>query len=415
MKYYRKKNCRLCNSINLEKKLSLTPTPAADSYVAQKDIKKNQDLIPLELMMCKDCKHTQLSCVIDAEEVYLNYIYETASTLGLSSHFFDCAKYIIENYAIKKNGLVLDIGSNDGILLKYFKDQNFKVLGIDPMPGISIKAKENGVDTVEGFFNKDLAEKLKNKHEIPAIISCNNLVADTDNLEELFDDIKILMNKETIFFFETFYFYSQVKNNNWDFTYHEHYSYFTIKPLKKFIESKNMEIIDVIENNTKGGSIRVVTQLKGGKNKVSESVDRFLFKEEQNKFHSSEIFNLYEKNINAQKENNLNFLESLKNSNQTVVGYGASATSTTLIYHYNLNLYLDYLVDDFKSKQNLFSPGYHIPVFSPDKIYTNEKKIDYVMILAWRYKDKIIKKNQKFLDKGGKFIIPLPKFEIVSK
>ena len=176
-----------------------------------------------------------------------------------------------------------------------------------------------------------------------------------------------------------------------------------------------MEIIDVIENNTKGGSIRVVTQLKGGKNKISESVDRFLFKEEQNKFHSSEIFNLYEKNINAQKENNLNFLESLKNSNQTVVGYGASATSTTLIYHYNLNLYLDYLVDDFKSKQNLFSPGYHIPVFSPDKIYTNEKKIDYVMILAWRYKDKIIKKNQKFLDKGGKFIIPLPKFEIVSK
>lgn len=411
MKSYFRKDCRLCGSPNLSLVLELTPTPPADSFITKEHLSKKQDTIPLDLYLCSDCGHTQIGHVIDAEEVYLNYIYETASTLGLGEHFKDCATTIMEKFKPKIGGLVLDIGSNDGILLKYFKEYGMEVLGIDPMPGIAEKASKNGIPTLPYFFNEDSTKKLNDEYGKASVICSNNLVADTDDLSGFVKAVRSLMDKDSIFFFETFYLFLQIQNHVWDFTYHEHYSYFTIKPLVKYFKNMGMELIDVTPNLTKGGSMRCTLQLEGGHRRVTDSVNEHIKREEEEGFHSKNIFNKYATSIEKGKQEYTNLIKQLKDDGKKLIGYGASATSTTLMYHYDMEGTLDYLVDDFKAKQNLYSPGMHVPVFSSDEIYNNPP--DYIVVLAWRYYEKILKKHQRFVDQGGRFIIPLPSLKII--
>ncbi len=411
MKFYSITNCRLCKSKNLLKRLSLTPTPWADDYFKEKKLQKSPKEIPLDLYECQECKHVQLKDIIEAEEIYLNYSYETESTLGLGEHFIETAEStskLIEG----NSGLVIDIGSNDGILLKYYKEKGFKILGIDPMPGIAKKATENGVETLPIFFNSKSAEEVLAKFGKAKIVSSNNLVADTDDLDDFVDGVNKILDDDGIFFFETFYFYLQVKNFVWDFTYHEHYSYFLIRPLRDYFKKKGLEIIEVKTNLTKGGSVRIILQKKGAKRRISEQVNQYIGKEENEGFYNGKAIYEYGEKIKESKNEFVKRFDEIFSKTKNIAGFGASATSTTLIYHYSLGDKLKYLVDDFYMKHNTFSPGYEIPVYETKKLY--EDMPEYVVILAWRYKDKIISKNKEYLDKGGKFIIPLPHFKIID-
>ena len=411
MKFYQKNECRLCKSKDFFKVLELTPTPWADDY-RKKDKIDKQETVPLDLYQCNSCFHVQLKDIIEAEEIYLNYTYETESTLGLGEHFVSTADDILKIYN-KNKGLIVDIGSNDGILLKYFKERGMDTLGIDPMPEIAAKASRLGINTLPIFFNSKTAEDVKKDYGKANIVSSNNLVADTDDLDDFVEGVIKILDKDGIFFFETFYFYLQVKNFVWDFTYHEHYSYFLVKPLKKYFESKGFEIISIVPNLTKGGSMRCVLQLKGSNHKVEDNVEKFIELEEKEGFYNRGFIENYSKKIENGKKDFLNKLDKIIKPNTKVSGYGASATSTTLIYHYNLGEKIDYLYDDFKVKQGLFSPGFHLEVLSPEKISTNRP--EYIIILAWRYYKKIIEKNKDYLINGGKFIIPLPQFKVIDK
>ena len=204
MKYYHRKDCRLCGSNDLALSLEFTATPPADSYVQAEEVGADQECIPLDLYCCNECGHTQLGSVIDAEQVYLNYIYETASTLGLDSHFRASAQAVMMDYKPDSGGLVVDIGSNDGCLLNCFKELSMNVLGIDPMPGIAEKATELGVETLPEFFTEGLARQIRSDYGVANIVTSNNLVADTDDLTSFIENVKLLMNKDSIFFFETF-------------------------------------------------------------------------------------------------------------------------------------------------------------------------------------------------------------------
>ena len=411
MKSYKRDSCRLCDSINLEQVLELTPTPPADSYIPAEQLGTLQEVMPLDLYLCSECGQTQLGYVIDAEEVYLNYLYETSSTLGLGEHFQSCATTIMEKFQPRKGGLVIDIGSNDGCLLGYFKEFGMSVIGIDPMPGIAEKASQNGIPTMSDFFSEEFASELVTKYGAASIITSNNLVADTDDLKSFIRGIRSLMNEDSIFFFETFYLLLQIQNHVWDFTYHEHYSYLTVGPLQEFFKTMGMEIIDVETNLTKGGSMRCTLQLCKGAREVSTTVQYFIDREISAGVQTTGAFNKYQERINNSKCDYLELVTKLKEEGNCLVGYGASATSTTLMYHYEMEGTLDYLVDDFDAKHNLFSPGMHVPVYPSDEIY--KRKPDYIVILAWRYYEKIINRHQKFLDEGGHFIVPLPELTIV--
>ena len=412
MKFYSRNDCRFCKSKKLETIVELTPTPWCDDYRKKEDIyEPKQEVVNLDLVRCKICNNVQLKYILNHEEIYLNYTYETSSSTGLESHFLDSAKNIVNILKPNMNNIVLDIGSNDGILLNCYKKLGMKVLGIDPMPGIAKKAEIRGVNTIEDFFNKKNSSYIKENYGFPSIITSNNLVANIDNLDDFFTNVKNLMNNDTIFIIETFYLYLQIKNFVWDFTYHEHLNYFSVLPLSKYLFSIDLEIIRVESNLSKGGSMKVFIQKIGGKREVDKTVKTHLNMEREMNDTPKEFFNSYNNRIEKSKSEFIARINKLK-KNKLVAGYGASATSTTLIYHYNLGNLMSYLVDDFKVKQNLFSPGYLLPVYSSDYIYKN--KPDYIIILAWRYYKNIISKHKSYLKSGGKFIIPLPEFKIYT-
>lgn len=407
---YRRSTCRLCDGHHLELVLQLAPTPIADAYVSVERIGEVQETYPLDLFFCHDCRHLQLLDVVDPEVLFGNYIYVTSGSLGLVEHFQRYADEVLRRVNPPKEALVIDIGSNDGSLLKFFQDRGMRVLGIDPAREIAQKATESGIETLSTLFTSGLAHKIKNERGPAAIVTANNVFAHADNLADITEGIRDLLAPDGVFVFEVAYLVDIVQNTLFDTIYHEHLCYHSVKPLKAFFRYHGMELIDIEHIPTKGGSLRGTAQRAGGPRTVSPSVDTIIALEESLGFDRAETFKAFAAKIEGVKTQLLSLLRDLKAQGKTIAGYGASATVTTLIYHFDLCDMLSFIVDDNPQKQNLFSPGHHIPVLSAHAIY--ERKPDYVLILAWNYSQPIMKKHQSYLDQGGHFIVPLPEIEV---
>ncbi|EMJ94903.1 methionine biosynthesis protein MetW-like protein [Leptospira kirschneri str. JB] len=399
--FYLKKDCRLCKSTELIKILPLTPTALCDAYLKNK---KDQEIYPLDLFQCKKCGFVQIECVVDPEIIYRDYIYVTTSSSGLSSHFENYAKDVFENLNLKPNNLVMDIGSNDGTLLSYFKKKNVKVLGVEPSIKTAEEATQRGIETLPEFFNVDLAKKIKGKFGSVDLITINNLFANIDDLHSFVEGLEFLLSPQGVVVIESSYLGDMVDNMVFDFIYHEHLSYFSILPLIKFFDSFGLRLIHLQHVGTKGGSFRYYWARKNSIHSVSEEVSKFIEIEKEKNMNES-YFKKYADRINKVKAELIQELEKSKGKKK-IIGYGASATSTTLIYHFGLEKYVDYLVDDNPGKIDTYSPGLHIPVKHPDVL--NSEGDAVLIVLAWRYFDLIRSKlkNQKLT-----LICPLPEFK----
>ncbi len=399
--FYLKKDCRLCKSTELIKILPLTPTALCDAYLKNK---KDQEIYPLDLFQCKKCGFVQIECVVDPEIIYRDYIYVTTSSSGLSSHFENYAKDVFENLNLKPNNLVMDIGSNDGTLLSYFKKKNVKVLGVEPSIKTAEEATQRGIETLPEFFNVDLAKKIKGKFGSVDLITINNLFANIDDLHSFVEGLEFLLSPQGVVVIESSYLGDMVDNMVFDFIYHEHLSYFSILPLIKFFDSFGLRLIHLQHVGTKGGSFRYYWARKNSIHSVSEEVSKFIEIEKEKNMNES-YFKKYADRINKVKAELIQELEKSKGKKK-IIGYGASATSTTLIYHFGLEKYVDYLVDDNPGKIDTYSPGLHIPVKHPDVL--NSEGDVVLIVLAWRYFDLIRSKlkNQKLT-----LICPLPEFK----
>lgn len=409
---FRRNNCRLCGSNNFEFALKLSPTPLADSYIKKERLNEEQKLYPLDLMLCKKCGLSQILDVVNPEIIYRDYIYVTTSSMGLSDHFKGYAEHVIKKLGIKKESLVADIGSNDGTLLRHFKESGMKVLGIEPSVETAKHATEQGIETLPEFFSEVLSRKIVKEKGRVALVTINNLFANVDDLIDMTKGIRNILDDDGVFVFESFYLSDQIKNMVFDFTYHEHLSYFSLKPLKYFFEKYDLELFDVERVPTKGGSLRYFVQHKCGKKNRSHYVQELIDQEIELGLHDVDLFKKFEERINIQKKKSNDLLDSIKREGKTIAAFGGSATSTTLIYHFGLMDKIEFIVDDNPVKQNTFSPGCHIPVLPSKEIYN--KKPDYILILAWRYFETIIKNNRKFIDQGGQFIVPLPELKVIS-
>ena len=404
-------NCRLCNSSNLISVLELESTPPANAFVTEEECIKEQKKYPLKLFFCNNCNHVQLTDVVDPRELFSNYVYVSGTSPVFVNHFKNYAKKIIKDYSPDLNKYVLDIGSNDGTLLKFFKKMGYKVIGVDPAEEISKKANQDGIFTINGFFDLEMAEKIKDNYSNASLITANNVFAHCDDLSGITDAVSKLLTPEGLFVFEVSYLVDVYQKTLFDTIYHEHLSYHSVTPLIKFFESKGMTLIDVLKVNTHGGSIRCV--IKNSSNaEVKKSVETFVNLEKTLEFHDSNTFIKFSNKIEERKKELCDLLKKIKADKKSIAGFGAPAKATTLMYEFGLNNdILDFIVDDSPLKQGLFSPGLNIPVFSSSQIET--LKPDYLLILAWNFADSIIKKNQKFIESGGKFIIPLPTLEVI--
>jgi SAM-dependent methyltransferase len=408
---YRRHDCRLCHSTELDLVLKLAPTPLADAYVPLSQAGEKQPVFPLDLFLCRRCGFAQLLDVVQARAIYLDYIYETVSSLGLVEHFDNYAAEVLGRICPPAGGLVVDVGSNDGTLLKGFQKRGMKVLGIDPAREIARRASAAGVETLPEFFTVPLAQRIRRERGPAAVITANNVIANIDNLDDVVAAIRELLAPDGVFVFESYYLGDLVKNMVFDFIYHEHISSFAVKPLELFFRRHGLELVDVLRVPTKGGSLRYTVQIAGGPRKVAPIVLELKELEARQELDRPACFEKFNARIENARQATLTLLHRLKAEGKKIAGYGASATTTTLIYHFDLGGLLDYIVDDYPAKQGLLSPGLHIPVLPSQAIC--DRRTDYVVVLAWRYYEPIMRKHPGFAARGGRFVVPMPELKIL--
>jgi hypothetical protein len=407
---YHRTTCRLCNSDRLALLISYPFTPIADAYVTVSKLEEPQELFPLDLYICAECGHVQLCDVVNPELLFTNYVYETSVSLGLVEHFRRYADDIMTYAPPPANALAVEIGSNDGSLLRFLKKHGLKVLGVDPAKAIARKATESGIETIPKFFTSELAKKIKEQHGKAFIITANNVFAHADNLGDIADGIATLLHKDGIFCFEVSYLPDIVEKKLFDTVYHEHLCYHSVKPLQRFFHYHGLELIDFIRISTKGGSFRGVACHAYGSRQEKASIKRQIEYEVANGYDRVEPFRSFVAELENTKKTLSVLLSNLKSQGKSIVGYGASATVTTIMYYFGLGGFLDFLVDENPRKHNTFSPGYHLPVFPSQALYDHNP--DYVVVLAWNYSGPIMDKHQAYREKGGQFIIPMPQLEI---
>jgi SAM-dependent methyltransferase len=403
---HRRDTCRGCESRDLELVFSLEPTPIGDAYVTSEKVNVTQPSYPIDLYMCNSCGLAQLIDVIDPDILYGEYIYVTASSTGLSAHFQAYAESVIDKCRLKHGSLVVDIGSNDGTLLRHFQQRGMSVLGVEPAAHIAAQATAAGIKSIDSFFTPDLAREMLDEHGYAKLITANNVFANIDDLMSLVNGVNELLADDGVFVFESYYLADLVQNMVFDFIYHEHLSSFSVRPMQALFQRVDLELVAVQRVATKGGSLRYFVQRSNGPLIKDGTVVEMLAFEEKIGLYRKETFTAYADKINGLKEQTKNFLAKAKSEGKTIAGFGASITGTTLIYHFEIGEYLDYLIDDNLAKQERFSPGLHLPVLATSALY--DRKPDYVIILAWRYADQIISNNEDYMGLGGTFIVPVP-------
>lgn len=405
-------NCRICKNKDLIKVLSLGKTPPANSFLPKEKLQDNEGYFPLALNICPLCRQLQLSHVVSPDLLFRNYVYVSSTSPVFVKHFEDYAKTVWNNLKLKKNDLVIDIGSNDGILLKPFKDLGTRVLGVDPAVKIAREATKKGIETLPEYFNESLAEQIVKKYGPAKVITANNVFAHINDIDEVVKGVKKVLDDDGVFVTESPYLVVFLQNNLFDTVYHEHLSYYSVKPLTVFFKRHGMRVFDVELTKSHGGSIRVYACREKAKFKQKSSVRNLLKKEKESGLDDLTTYRSFSDRVRKNKTELTKMLKGLKKQGKKIVGFGAPAKGNTLLNYFKIGTEtLDYIVEDSVHKQGLFTPGMHIPVVSPAKLQKDQP--DYVFILAWNFAEPIMLKLADYKKKGGRFIIPVPKPQII--
>ena len=396
--------CRHCGSTQLVKFLSLGEQPLANRFLMKEELSQPEHRFPLEVYFCENCHLVQLIDVVDKEILFRNYIYFSSGMPKLSDHFQRYAEDI-KNRFLKPSSLVVEIASNDGLLLKYFKDYGHPVLGIEPAVNIVTMARSLGVPTLNDFFSEKLAEKIAEDYGRAEAVLATNVIAHINDYWDLGRGIKRLLADDGVFAMEVIYLVDMFERLAYDSIYHEHLSYLAVTPLKKYFEKFNLEIFDVEIHPVQGQALRLFVSRKG-KRPISINVSRAIEKEKVLGLDRIDSYFALAERIAQSKNKLVARLKELKNKGKKIATYGASARGNTLLNYCQIGTdVLDYALEDLPSKQGLYTPGMHIPVV--DRAYGKAHEPDYYLLLAWNYLKPILAKEQSFISRGGKFIIPI--------
>lgn len=403
MSYHIRTSCRLCSSEKLNRVLELESTPLANEFVNPNSIRPQDELFPLYLAMCEDCMHVQLPVIVDPRRLFSDYVYVSGTSPSFVNHFKIYAEQLREKHSLIPGDLIVEIGSNDGTMLKFFKEMGCRVVGVDPALNLARTASEQGIPTLPTFFDQNVAEKILSTYGKAKLVIANNVFAHADDLIGITTAIATLLQyNDGKFVFEVQYLPALLKHNLFDMIYHEHLSYHSVAPLIPFFNKQGLEIERVENIDTHGGSIRVqVGTLSNDKKNNKESFAPLLL--EESRLIKLETFNVLKEKINQARSE---LLQMLKMHNGRVLGFGAPAKLTTLLYQLGIKQdEIEFVVDDNPLKQGLLTPGLRIPIIGPEQFRSEVRKTDKIIIFAWNFASQI---TQKYPELKGQFIIPLP-------
>lgn len=409
---FKKTTCRVCRENVLKKVLTLGPTPPANAFLTEQQTHEGEKFYPLDIYYCTNCGFLQLGHVVSPHILFKDYVYVSSTSKVFIKHFEKFAEKVYKSLNLNAKSLVVDIGSNDGILLKPFKKLETKVLGIEPAGNVAKIARAEGIDTISEFFSEKLARLIVKKHGKADLATATNVFAHIDNLDEVINGLKILLKDNGVFIIEAPYLIDFFQKRYFDLIYHEHLSYWSVDALNTLFKRFDMIVFHVEKIPVHGGSIRVFVKKAEGKFPIDKSVEKFLKKEKAMKLKNIDTYLDYAQKVYKNKVKLLLMLEKIKSQGKTIAGYGAPAKGNTLLNFFSIGTEtLDFVVDDSKFKQGLYTPGKHIPVVPTKELY--EKKPDYVLILAWNFAESIMQIHEKYKNAGGKFILPVPTPKII--
>ena len=408
--FHTRTTCRLCGSGNLVLGVPLRPIPILSPNIGPqteglKDIERQT--APSDVYMCHDCQLMQLTTVVDPSLQYDNFLYRTAISLGLAEHFGQFARSIVGT--VKSSGkppLVLDIGSNDGSLLRFYKHLGARVLGVDPARAIAKDATDKGIPTIGDFFTGRLASQIVAENGQADIIISNNTVANLDDLTDLISGMRACLAPDGVIVIETQYAIDVLEKCLLDVIYHEHLSYFAVHPMRMFFASHGLNLFKAERIWPKGGSIRFYAQHAGGPHPLDASVAELEAVEANAGMHTPRPYEVFAAQVRDIVKN-VTAAVTAALVKGPVAAYGTSVGCAALINQFDIGARLSFMVDDTPLKDRLIGPDYDLDVV--DHIEMARRKPSLVVALAWRYIEPIMQRNSNYVDAGGKFLVPLPK------
>jgi hypothetical protein len=402
--------CRSCGSDGLEIFLDLGELPLPDALVSAEELEAPEARYPLDVAFCPDCSLVQIRQEVPPEQLFVhNNLYFSSFSQGLLAHCRDHALNLIETRGLGPDSLVVEVASNDGYLLKNFVEHGVPARGIDPGPPQAAAAMAAGVPTLQEFFDAELARRLRAEGQRADVIIANNVMAHTPTLNSFVEGLSILLADDGIATIENTYVKDLIDHCEFDTIYHEHFSYFSCTAVDALMRRHGLKLLAVDHfPKLQGGSLRWTV----GRGEVQESARAFLAAEREQGLTGFDYYREFGRRVEGIRRDLRALLGRLRDEGATVVGYGAAAKGSTLLNFTGVDgELLDYVVDRNTHKHGLHMPGVHVPIHAPERLL--EDQPDYVLLVAWNYKDEVVRQQASYLERGGRFILPIPAVEIL--
>jgi hypothetical protein len=406
-------NCRMCGGVKLRRFIDLGFTPPADAFLRADQLQEPETHYPLQVAQCGDCGLAQLTHVVSAEILYRHdYPYESSITQAGRRHWKEFADAVCDRLALGERDLVIDVGSNVGVLLECFRNNGARVLGIDPASNIVRLAERRGVETWDEFFGPHVVQRVLREKGKAKVITATNVFAHVDKIRDFVGAVDALLTDEGVFVVEAPHFGHLVGSLEYDTIYHEHLSYLSLRPMQSFFGRCGMEVFDVQERDIHGGSFRVFVS-RAGQYPVAAAVAEMLAWERQSGLYEASVLDAFAGKVAAHRAELVRLLHDLRNEGKRIAGVSAPAKGMTLLNYCRIGPeLLDFVTERSKLKIGRFTPGTHIPVLGDDALI--RQQTDYALLLAWNFADEIMGNLKDYSRIGGKFIVPVPSPRIVE-
>ena len=405
--------CRYCGVDLKHTFVDLGATPLANSYLKPENLDEAEPFFSLHVRVCAECFLVQLPALETPENIFSDYLYFSSFSDTWLKHAKDYCGKMSERFGLNEDSLVVEVASNDGYLLQYFKEANINVLGIEPARNVAEHAVKKGIPTIVKFFGEETAKTVAAEKGFADLTAANNVLAHVPDINDFVEGFAQILKPEGVSTFEFPHLLNLIEKNQFDTIYHEHFSYLSLTTVEKIFAAHGLTVFDVEQISTHGGSLRVFAQkTETGIHEISETVEKIKNVEVENGLTDIEVLSGYGEKVKETKRGLLEKLIELKRAGKQIAAYGAAAKGNTLLNYCGVKTdFIEYVCDANPNKQNHFLPGTRIPIFAPEKII--ETKPDYVLILPWNIADEVIEKNSFIREWNGQFIIPIPSVKII--
>lgn len=403
--------CRSCGNANLEEVLSLGDLPLANALLKAEQLADPEPRFPLDLVLCPNCSLLQITATVPREMLFRNYPYFSSFSDTMLRHAQALAENLTSSLKLTSESLVIEVASNDGYLLQYFKSMGIPVLGIEPATNIACVAEAKGIQTINEFFDDQLAAKLRQQGKQADVIIGNNVLAHVAYLHEFVEGVRLLLKPHGTAVFEVAYARETIDQCEFDQIYHEHLCYYSLTALVYLFALHGLKVIDAEVITIHGGSLRIYVRAPDHAH-PSERMSALLEEERTWGIKDKNAYADFVAQVEAKRESLLALLRELKTAGKRIAGYGAAAKGAVMLNAFGIGPeLLDYVVDRSTYKQGLYMPGCHLPIYAPERLLVNRP--DYTLMLAWNFKNEILEQQLAYRQAGGRFIIPVPVIEII--